>query len=334
MEKTSVDKKRIRLVLFSTWGSDYKQAEFGVSTFAGIVAGGLIALVLLGGGLLFGSKLIFENVYYKIQERRQAKLMERFAEWKNRVEDLAHRFDKTLGSTRSLALTMRDPDGQKAAAEQLDGRGGAFIDEDDNILPTLTGGRGAPDANLYRDEPKANENTDSHEHNPTDLISELESRLSDTREAHQIIFEKFEERRKQLEHIPSIKPIFNGRITDFFGKRVDPFVRKIRHHRGLDVAAPYNSPVYAPAAGTVEFVKTRYVPKRGYGRVVILNHGYGIKTLYGHLAQVSVKHGQRIERWDVVGLVGATGRATGPHLHYEVWVDGKARDPEEFIINE
>jgi murein DD-endopeptidase MepM/ murein hydrolase activator NlpD len=65
----------------------------------------------------------------------------------------------------------------------------------------------------------------------------------------------------------------------------------------------------------------------------VINHGYGIKTLYGHLSEVKVKAGQKLERWDIVGLVGETGRATGPHLHYEVWVDGEATDPMRFILN-
>ncbi|MDZ7268750.1 MAG: M23 family metallopeptidase [candidate division KSB1 bacterium] len=328
-----MDKKRIRLVLFSTWGSDYKQVEFSLSTFASLLAGGVFVLLLLGAGLLYGSKLAFHSLYIKLQERQQARLIERFAEWHNRVEDLAHRYDKTLGSTHSLALTMQAPADDDSTA-WLDGRGGAFVDEDDNILPRLTGGKSEPEANPEGDEPEVREEVDLNSLNPSELIDYLESRLSDTREAHQIIFEKFEERRKQLEHIPSIKPIFNGRVTDFFGKRIDPFVRRIRHHRGLDIAAPHGTPVYSPASGTVEFVKTRYVPRRGYGRVVIINHGYGMKTLYGHLSKVNVSIGQRIERWDVIGMVGETGRATGPHLHYEVWLDGKARDPEEFIINE
>jgi len=328
-----VDKKRIRLVLFSTWGSDYKQAEFSISTFASLLCGGLFILLILGAGLLHGSKLAFVSLYAKLQERRQARLVERFAEWHNRVEDLAHRYDKTLGTTRSLALTMQTPEASDSEA-WLNGRGGAFVDEDDNILPRLTGGKNNPDAEGEREENSPSDDVDLNSLTPSELIVHLESRLNDTREAHQIIFEKFEERRKQLEHIPSIKPIFNGRVTDFFGKRVDPFIRRIRHHRGLDIAAPYGTPVYSPAAGRVEFVKTNYVRRRGYGRVVIIDHGYGMKTLYGHLSKVNVNVGQRIERWDEIGKVGDTGRATGPHLHYEVWLDGKARDPEEFIINE
>jgi murein DD-endopeptidase MepM/ murein hydrolase activator NlpD len=67
---------------------------------------------------------------------------------------------------------------------------------------------------------------------------------------------------------------------------------------------------------------------------VLINHGYGVKTLYGHLMHIDVKFGQKLERWQVLGKVGATGRATGPHLHYEVWVNGKAKDPLQYILNQ
>lgn len=130
-----------------------------------------------------------------------------------------------------------------------------------------------------------------------------------------------------LENIPTIRPMLGGRISDLFGMRIDPFLRKSRHHGGLDIAAPTGTPIYAPAAGKVIYVRRRYVKNRGYGRCVKIDHGGGTVTLYGHMSKINVEVGQQVKRWDVIGLVGDTGRSTGPHLHYEVSKNGKRIDP-------
>ena len=327
-----MDNKRIRLVFFSTWGSDYKQVELRISTFVGLFVGFVLSVMLLGMGLLYGSRLVINHFYYGYQQEKQSMLMRQFEQWKDRVENLSYRYERSQGRPGSMAITMFE--NRSDSTESLNGRGGAFVDEDDNILPALSATGGVPDGNLYHDSSIGEFSKGYKLLSSSDLIDQLEDRLSTSRQVHKVISEQFAKRRMELEHIPSIKPILRGRVTDFFGRRIDPFVRRIRHHRGIDIAAPRGTEVYSPAAGTVEFVKTRYQLNRGYGRVVIINHGYGMKTLYGHLWKVKVKPGQKIDRWDVLGLVGDTGRATGPHLHYEVWVDGKARDPGEFIINE
>jgi murein DD-endopeptidase MepM/ murein hydrolase activator NlpD len=320
-----MEDKRIRLVLFSAWGSDY----------LAMLAGAAGALVVVFVVLLFGSKLLFNEVYTEYQGAKQSVLRHQFEQWQNRATDLGRRYERLQGLPSGVIFTQVEKRTEGENFENLTGRGGAFVDEDDNILPTLQANGAGPDANLYSSQNSRNiEPVDFNELAPSDLIDHLESRISATRQTHQTLFENFEARRQQLAHIPSVKPILSGRVTDFFGKRVDPFVRRIRHHRGLDVAAPYGTSVYAPAAGTIELAKTTFRRGRGYGRVVIIDHGHGLKTLYGHLSKVNVKPGQKIQRWEVVGLVGDTGRATGPHLHYEVWADGKARDPVEFIINE
>ncbi|MEK7727800.1 MAG: peptidoglycan DD-metalloendopeptidase family protein [candidate division KSB1 bacterium] len=328
-----MEDKRIRLVLFSAWGSDYKQFEFSVKGFIAMVAGAAGALVVVLLVLLFGSKLLFQEVYGEYQGAKQNLLRHQFEQWQNRAHELGRRYERLHGLPSGMIFTEHEQ--RDDSAETLTGRGGAFVDEDDNILPTLQAEGNQPDANLYSSQvAQKAAAVDYTTLAPSEVIDQLEARLSATRQTHQTLFENFETRRRQLAHIPSVKPILSGRITDFFGNRVDPFVRRIRHHRGLDVAAPYGTAVYAPAAGTVELAKTTYRPGRGYGRVVILNHDHGMKTLYGHLSKVNVKQGQKIQRWEILGLVGDTGRATGPHLHYEVWADGKARDPVEFIINE
>jgi len=127
---------------------------------------------------------------------------------------------------------------------------------------------------------------------------------------------------------PSIWPV-KGWVTSGFGPRVSPFTEKPAWHDGLDIGAAANAPVQAPAQGRVTNVG--FDPK--LGNVVKLDHGFGIETLYGHLAKALVKEGQRVKRGDVVGLVGSSGLATGPHLHYMVKVNGQTFDPTKYILD-
>src|SRR4026209_89895 len=127
---------------------------------------------------------------------------------------------------------------------------------------------------------------------------------------------------------PSIWPV-KGWVTSGFGPRVSPFTEKPAWHDGLDIGAAANAPVQAPAQGRVTSVG--FDPK--LGNVVRLDHGYGIETLYGHLAKTLVKEGRRVKRGDVVGLVGRSGLATGPHLHYMVKVNGQTFDPTKYILD-
>lgn len=127
---------------------------------------------------------------------------------------------------------------------------------------------------------------------------------------------------------PSIWPV-KGWVTSGFGPRVSPFTEKPAWHDGLDIGAAANAPVHAPAQGRV--ITVGFDPK--LGNLVKLDHGFGIQTLYGHLAKALVKEGQRVKRGDVVGLVGSTGLATGPHLHYMVKVNGQSFDPTRYILD-
>jgi murein DD-endopeptidase MepM/ murein hydrolase activator NlpD len=126
---------------------------------------------------------------------------------------------------------------------------------------------------------------------------------------------------------PSIWPV-KGWVTSGFGPRVSPFTEKPAWHDGLDIGAAANAPVQAPAQGRVTTVG--FDPKLGI--LVKVDHGFGIETLYGHLAKSLVKEGQRVKRGEVVGLVGSSGLATGPHLHYMVKVNGQALDPVKYIL--
>lgn len=114
-----------------------------------------------------------------------------------------------------------------------------------------------------------------------------------------------------------------GRLTSRFGMRAHPILGGYRQHSGVDLAAPTGSPVLATAAGTVTYADWR----SGYGLLVVVEHGGGLQTRFAHLSRIVVGTGQRVASGQLVGLVGATGRATGAHLHYEVRRNGRAIDP-------
>ncbi len=139
--------------------------------------------------------------------------------------------------------------------------------------------------------------------------------------------EAAEQRSTRWASTPSIWPV-KGWVTSGFGPRISPFTEKPAWHDGLDIGAAPNTPVRAPAQGRI--TSTAYDPK--LGNMVRVDHGYGVETMYGHLAKALVKEGQRVERGDVIALVGSSGLSTGPHLHYMVKVNGQALDPTKYIL--
>ncbi len=143
------------------------------------------------------------------------------------------------------------------------------------------------------------------------------------------LWESLSERQSLLNSTPNIKPA-KGWITSRFGYRLSPFTGKMSVHAGLDIAAAPGSPVYAPADGVVVFASY----DESYGKLITIDYGYSVTTRFGHLSQIYVQVGQRVNKWDVIGAVGNTGRSTGPHLHYEVRINGTAVDPINYILNE
>ena len=159
-------------------------------------------------------------------------------------------------------------------------------------------------------------------------IDALVREAAQQEEALQSLTQIAEQRSTQWASTPSIWPV-RGWVTSAFGPRVSPFTEKPAWHDGLDIDASPNAPVQAPALGRV--VAVTFDSKMG--NMVKLDHGYGIETVFGHLAKALVKEGQRVKRGDVVALVGSTGLSTGPHLHYMVKKNGQALDPTKFILD-
>lgn len=138
--------------------------------------------------------------------------------------------------------------------------------------------------------------------------------------------EYFEHRNSILSSTPSIWPV-RGFITSEFGRRTSPIYGTQQFHQGLDIANATGTPVVAPANGTI--AEAGY--SSGYGRYIKIQHGYGMVTLYGHLSKSLVHGGQRVKKGERIGNVGNTGSSTGPHLHYEVLINGVPTNPRRYI---
>jgi murein DD-endopeptidase MepM/ murein hydrolase activator NlpD len=132
---------------------------------------------------------------------------------------------------------------------------------------------------------------------------------------------------KALNSVPLDSPLITSEVSSGFGGRADPFTEEAAFHSGIDFSAAKGSDVFATAPGLVVFAG----PRGAYGNTVEIDHGYGIRTRYGHLSKIVVPTGFQLERGAIIGKVGSTGRSTGPHVHYEVWYDNAVRDPGKFI---
>jgi len=156
----------------------------------------------------------------------------------------------------------------------------------------------------------------------------LELRLVDEQQQSNLLQDYLEEQKAVLNFTPSIRPV-RGWISSGFGYRRSPFTGKREFHRGLDIVNRKGSPVVATADGRVKFAGHN----GGYGNLVVVDHGMGVETKYGHLYRIEVKVGDKVIRGQEIGALGNTGRSTGPHLHYEIVVSKHAVDPRRYFID-
>jgi murein DD-endopeptidase MepM/ murein hydrolase activator NlpD len=133
---------------------------------------------------------------------------------------------------------------------------------------------------------------------------------------------------EKFQSIPSIMPTAGWLSSSFSRSRFHPILHYARPHEGIDVSAPMGAPIVAPAGGVV----IRVVKETGYGNVLEIDHGYGITTKYAHCSRIVVRMGQKVKRGQVIANVGNTGLSTGPHLHYEIHVNGKVVDPLTYVL--
>lgn len=165
-------------------------------------------------------------------------------------------------------------------------------------------------------------------------LNNLSLRTAYQQKSYDDIDKMVKNKEKLLAAIPAIQPVSNKdltRIASGFGGRIDPVYKIPKFHAGLDFTAPQGTPIYATADGTI---KQSGNTGNGYGNHVIINHGYGYETLYGHMVRTKAREGQSVKRGEVIGYVGSTGKSTGPHCHYEVHRNGRPVDPVYYFYND
>lgn len=162
--------------------------------------------------------------------------------------------------------------------------------------------------------------------NTLDVLNR-EARLQEV--SYSDILSKYRRNQELFQHIPAIDPIRGGIMTDGFGMRFHPILRIRLMHEGIDLEADVGTPVHATGDGVVTYVGRR----GGYGKVIVINNGFGYTTLFGHLSKQLVKDGQKVRRGQVIALSGDTGLSTGPHLHYEVRKNGVHVNPADYFFN-
>ncbi len=168
----------------------------------------------------------------------------------------------------------------------------------------------------------------------TEQLNTLSKRVAYQTKSYGAIDDMVKNKEKLLAAIPAIQPVSNKdltRIASGFGYRIDPVYKVTKFHAGLDFTAPQGTPIYATADGVV---KEADYNAGGFGNHVIISHGYGYETLYGHMYRIKTKVGARISRGEVIGYVGSTGKSTGPHCHYEVHKGGEPVDPVYYFYND
>ncbi|MCC6475796.1 peptidoglycan DD-metalloendopeptidase family protein [bacterium] len=163
-----------------------------------------------------------------------------------------------------------------------------------------------------------------------EVLNKLDREVELQKVSFREIYSKLEQNEEMLEHLPTLRPCDTGYFSSGFGYRTDPFTKKATRHEGLDISAPRGTSVMASAAGTVIYASRYY----NYGQFIVVDHGGGIQTAYGHLHKMNVTKGQKVEKGQTIGQVGSTGRSTAPHLHYEVRVNGVAVNPMDYVFEE
>jgi murein DD-endopeptidase MepM/ murein hydrolase activator NlpD len=212
---------------------------------------------------------------------------------------------------------------------------------DNNIYRTVFEAAPLPDSVRYGKKYSEIDNRQLAYINPDEMLEQvkdniaaLDNRIHVQQHSYDTLEKMVRSKEEMLRSIPAIQPVSNKTLSHLasgFGYRIDPIYKTAKMHTGLDFAAPLGTPIYATGDGVIEDAS---YDAGGYGNHVIINHGYGYETLYGHMIRIKVRDGQRVKRGEVIGWIGSTGKSTGPHCHYEVIKNGEKIDPIHFFFND
>ena|SRR5689334_10479420 len=295
--RRSTNPRRARFSLLVVRGDGVRVVRFN---FARALAVG--GVVMLAGAGSFVGALLHDWLQLRHLTRESRTFAAQIAEQRKTIEDFNRRvaaLRKEVGAWHELHARIQEPFGPDAGRSSRDrGIGGA----------------------TNRSEPLVSGLSASEE------LNGLTATIMEEGENLRALDRLMQRASKALAALPSRWPV-RGSVNSEFGNRKSPWTEDREFHAGIDIGANRGTPVQAPAAGTVIFAGT--APE--YGTTVIVDHGQDIKSLYGHLSQISVKQGQKVERGTLLAYTGNTGRSSGPHLHYEILVKGQAVNPRAYL---
>lgn len=266
----------------------------------------VLSSLLFGGFFLFSS-LVNSDTKLTSLKTENKELAAKLTEMIDRYEELSDNVDSLSKMNRDLRIAADLP--PVSDDEMSMGTGGGMFD---NIL------------NLS----EKNSNLDLDQ--ISGFLEFVENKISYERSNYLEISNKLKTNQKLFASIPAIKPSEGLLSNHGFGMRIHPILNINRMHEGIDIITDIGTPVVAPGAGTIDFVGN----KSGYGLCVEIDHGFGYRTVMGHLSSANVSIGKKVKRGDLIARTGNSGLSTGPHLHYEVHHNGMALDPMGFIFDD
>jgi murein DD-endopeptidase MepM/ murein hydrolase activator NlpD len=307
-----VKKSLMKLILLNDHGASARQFHISKPLFVLCVTF-LFTVLIGGGGILFAQPMAADYTVAGVDELREdlASQKAELTALKARAQEQLNALALRMGSLNASAIRLNALGHRLTEMADLDD--GEF----DFVSAPALGGPLEPDA-----VPAAGQ--------VSNFITEIDSmdRSLYGQEQQLLVLERLMLKRKLHESVyPKGRPVISGYISSYFGKRTDPFTGKTASHRGVDFAGKSGSDVMAVAGGVVTYSG----PRSGYGNMVEINHGNGYVTRYAHNEQNLVAPGDRIQPGQKIALMGATGRATGPNLHFEVWLRGRPVDPVKYI---
>jgi murein DD-endopeptidase MepM/ murein hydrolase activator NlpD len=276
-----------------------------------------VVLLKILGGLMAGivAAVAIFSIYFSVSYREMKSNAEELAVKTRDYQELQRQLDYFVKKTQMLEERMQ-------GLEKLDNDLRSLLKNDPALKKNLSAIVAAESVGRPILASRGSIDREQAIKNLEKLESELPEREKSLRELKEVVIQ----RNRRLASTPSIWPVA-GSITSDFGYRRSPFGRKAEFHDGIDIAAPYGTPVRAAADGMVTFAGYR----PGYGNVVTISHGYGFETSYCHNSKMLVKQGQQVKKGQIIARVGNTGRSTGPHTHYMVKVNGVLKNPADFL---
>ena len=298
-----------KYILHSESEEDIKQLHFSNARILGLV---IVSLVVLGSFFIVGADYLSKMLYDK-----------RLKEFKAHYSSVTGNIDAIQSRLKVLDQQILDIEEKDKAVRSYAGM--PVVDRD--IRKLGVGGVSLKGSRILNNLAPAVSKEISALHLD---IEKLSRQVNFELASYETIYEKVKGDIDRIRHIPSIRPVSGGFLNSSFGYRQDPIDDVRRFHQGQDITVPSGTPIFAPADGVVK--RAYYIG--GFGNHVKLGHSSGYTTTFAHLSKIFVRHGQKINRGDIIGETGNTGRSTAPHLHYEVHFRGTPKNPIDYFFTQ